>query len=320
MPILGSKGGGSAGGYGLAGASVPQYINATGGPITEDGDYRIHTFTGPGTFQVKSAKEPTYANVDYLIVAGGGGTYVGGGGGAGGFRESYNPSTSGPYTASPLASPTSLPVSKQSYPITVGAGGNDVDSGTETNGSPSVFSSITSAGGGAGGRGFPVSPTPGGSGGSGGGVGRDGSGIPGGAGNTPPTSPSQGNPGGTSSAPQYSGSGGGGGAASPGGNGGGGSSGGIEFGGSGGPGHGTQINPSPSVGTPGPSAPLRYYAGGGSGYFLGFPPPPPAGYGGGGQFIYPSTANPGTANTGGGGSGGSATGGSGIVIIRYKFK
>jgi hypothetical protein len=53
-------------------------------------------------------------NVDYLVVAGGGG----GGfqeeqeaGGAGGFRESYNPCTSGCYTASPLASPTGLPVS-----------------------------------------------------------------------------------------------------------------------------------------------------------------------------------------------------------------
>ena len=319
MPILGSKGGGSAGGYGLAGASVPQYINATGGTITEDGDYRIHTFTGPGSFVVKSAKEPTYANVDYFVVAGGGGTAGGGGGGAGGFRESYNPTTSGPYTASPLASPTSLPVSKQSYPITVGAGGNPAPG--ESNGTNSVFSSITSNGGGKGGLGFPNVPTPGGSGGSGGGVGRDGSGIPAGAGNTPPTSPSQGNPGGTSSAAQYSGSGGGGGAASNGGNGGGGTSGGIEFGGPGGPGHGTQINPSPSVGTPGPSAPLRYYGGGGSGYTDGNTSGT-AGYGGGGQGYGPQTpvSTSGTANTGGGGGGQDNSGGSGIVIIRYKFK
>ena len=319
MPILGSKGGGSAGGYGLAGSSAPLYINATGGTITEDGDYRIHTFTGPGTFEVQSAKEPTYANVDYLIVAGGGGTFAGGGGGAGGFRESYNPTTSGPYTASPLATPTSLPVSVTSYPITVGGGGNP--SPSESPGTNSVFSTITSAGGGAGGRGFPVSPTPGGSGGSGGGVGRDGNSIPAGVGNTPPTSPPQGNPGGTSLVNQYSGSGGGGGAASPGGNGGGGTSGGIEFAGPGGPGHGTQINPSPSVGTPGPSAPLRYYAGGGSGY-ADSPNTGNPGYGGGGRGY--SQAEPiatsGTINTGGGGGGGYTSGGSGIVIIRYKFQ
>ena len=46
-----------------------------------------------------------------------------GGGGAGGYRESHCASVSGPYTASPLASSTSLPVSVQGYPITVGAGG-----------------------------------------------------------------------------------------------------------------------------------------------------------------------------------------------------
>jgi hypothetical protein len=46
---------------------------------------------------------------------------AGGGGGAGGFRESKNPAA--PWTASPLASATSLPVSVTTYPITVGGGG-----------------------------------------------------------------------------------------------------------------------------------------------------------------------------------------------------
>jgi hypothetical protein len=46
----------------------------------------------------------------------------GGGGGAGGYRESYCSTTSGCYTASPLASSTSLPVTATGYPITVGAG------------------------------------------------------------------------------------------------------------------------------------------------------------------------------------------------------
>ena len=59
---------------------------ATGGTITTDGDYKVHTFTSSGTFTVSSA--PDY--VHYLVVAGGGGggghTH-GGGGGAGGYRE-----------------------------------------------------------------------------------------------------------------------------------------------------------------------------------------------------------------------------------------
>jgi hypothetical protein len=29
-----------------------RYVAATGGTITTSGDYKIHTFTGPGTFTV----------------------------------------------------------------------------------------------------------------------------------------------------------------------------------------------------------------------------------------------------------------------------
>jgi hypothetical protein len=36
----------------------PTYIAATGGTITCDGDYKIHTFTGPGTFTVTSVGNP----------------------------------------------------------------------------------------------------------------------------------------------------------------------------------------------------------------------------------------------------------------------
>jgi hypothetical protein len=85
------------------------YITATGGTITPCGDYKIHTFTSDGTFCVSAGGGPL-AVVDYLVVAGGGsGGTRGGGGGAGGFRESYCATTSGCYTASPLASATSLP-------------------------------------------------------------------------------------------------------------------------------------------------------------------------------------------------------------------
>jgi hypothetical protein len=51
-----------------------QYVTATGGTITCCGDYKIHTFTGPGTFCVSCAGNPEGSDtlVDYLVVAGGG--------------------------------------------------------------------------------------------------------------------------------------------------------------------------------------------------------------------------------------------------------
>ena len=83
MPILGSFGAGSGKGFGLTSGGAPDFICATGGTVTESGDFRIHTFTGPGSFVVNTAKEPSNANVDYLVVAGGGsGAYISGGGGA----------------------------------------------------------------------------------------------------------------------------------------------------------------------------------------------------------------------------------------------
>src|SRR5210317_889732 len=50
------------------------FISATGGTITESGDYKIHTFTGDGCFLVSSlgncAGGPN--SVSYIVVAGGG--------------------------------------------------------------------------------------------------------------------------------------------------------------------------------------------------------------------------------------------------------
>ena len=308
---------------------APSFINATGGTITTSGDFRIHTFTGDGNFCISTAPTPGNNNVDYLVVGGGGagGTPNGGGGGAGGFREAHTTPVSGSYTASPLSISTPLPVSAQNYPIQVGGGGSANNCGTN-----SIFSTITSAGGGKGG----TQGQAGSAGGSGGGAGRD-SNTSGGTGNTPPFSPVQGNPGGSVSSSAYAGGGGGGGASAAGTNGGGGSSGGGEFSGGGGDGHGTEINP--AAGVPGPSGPLRYFAGGGSGNNATGSPgavacsssPSPgrtgkAGVGGGGQGygasppISGSTGNA-TDNTGGGGGAGSAgLGGSGVVIIRYKFQ
>jgi len=291
----------------------PQYITATGGTVTCCGDYKIHTFTGPGTFTVSCAGNPLGSNsVDYLVVAGGaaGGFGDGAGGGAGGYRESSG-AASGCYSVSPLgACVSALPVSAQGYPITVGGGGTAPGSGSPGgNGSNSIFSTITSAGGGGGGTTTPGFGVAGGSGG-----GSFYNQPTGGAGNTPPVSPPQGNPGGggTGAAPLY-GNAGGGGAGAAGGNGSpscGGGDGGVGLANSI---TGTSVT----------------RAGGGGGAQGGSSVPGAVGAGGaggggaGGNST--CTTGSGTANTGGGGGGSAFSaplglGGSGIVIVRYKYQ
>jgi hypothetical protein len=303
-------------------AGGSNFIVATGGTITECGNCRIHTFTGPGTFTVCTVAVCAANNiVSHLVVAGGGGGGLnqGGGGGAGGFREVKNPVT--PYTASPLdgypSAPNRVTVTAQGYPITVGGGGcapgdTNLRAGS---GSNSVFSTITSAGGGGGGAEAPgcVGNRPGNSGGSGGGGSGQSNPGTGGAGNTPPVSPAQGTAGGNNepSGPAYGGGGGGGATVA-------GSNGLTSKGGNGGNGATSSINASSVT-----------YAGGGGGGSLGDPGIGLAGPGGGGAGAgIPERAGAaGTANTGGGGGGGSGgctnsgyNGGSGIVIIRYKFQ
>jgi len=306
----------------------PEYIVATGGTVTCCGDYKIHTFTGPGTFTVCSVGNPIGSDtVDYLVVAGGagGGGNGGGGGGAGGFRLSNSTCMPAPLT-SPLANPTGIPVTAESFPITVGAGGNaSPPSNDGDDGSNSVFSTITSSAGGGGGGTAPGqrSGRPGGSAGGGTYVSNTG----GGTGNTPPVSPPQGQDGGAgfSPAPVAPGlhSGGGGGASAVGGPG-------------NGPGGGPGGNGSFVVsagfagcnGTTGPVCGARYFAGGGAGSPGDTSTTSSGGDGGGGPSQHPSPAasRNGTANTGGGAGGGpggpicGGNGGSGIVIIRYKYQ
>jgi len=301
------------------------YVTATGGTVTTVcTNFKVHTFTGPGTFTVTCAGNSQGSNtVDYLVVAGGaaGGGAAGysgtaaGGGGAGGYRESGG-TASGCYAVSPLGSSPSpvaaLPVTAQGYPITVGGGGSTGGGCSQGgDGNNSVFSTITSAGGGGGG-GAPAPNNPGRNGGSGGGS----SCAPGspnvGTGNTPPVNPPQGNPGGIFPGTSF-GSGGGGATT-------------AGFGAPqiGGTGATSSINATPTA-----------RAGGGGGGGAG--PPAPvgtsggAGGAGGGGAGAPSPggchSTAGTANTGGGGGGGpvadgtiGGAGGSGIVIIRYKFQ
>ena len=306
--------------HNVANLAKPVFTEATGGTITTSGNFKIHTFTGDGCFVASqignSPIVPTGGpvNVDYLVVAGGGGGHNGspasrggGAGGAGGLRTTF---------PSPSCNAGAFPISVQTYPITVGGGGPASPGPTPgRKGSNSIFSTITSTGGGAGGSAYMDSPTSpgdltGGSGGGGGGSNACASVGSGGAGNTPPVSPSQGNNGGAGGAQNGNNRGGGGGGG--GGIGGGGSNGGDAgppgasvSGGSGGAGSANSITGSSVT-----------YAAGGTG--------------GGNHNQTSGTA--GTTNRGNGGGGGGgvacgpapigsgATGGSGIVIIRYKYQ
>jgi hypothetical protein len=295
-------------------ADVQQtYICATGGTETTCGDYKIHTFTGPGTFSVNGLGcAGLNDTVDYLVVAGGGGGAYnrGGGGGAGGLRDCTSAGFS---------------VTVQGYPITVGGGGSGPSPYPAPNadlegnpGSNSVFNSITSTGGGGGGH-----YCGGLTGGSGGGGGTSSppqlpfiNSYLGGAGNTPPVSPPQGNTGGTATpAGSPTGGGGGGGATAV----------------------GTNAQRTPGVagsggagkdlsGTFGTSSGECGVFAGGGGAGGGNPgtgyTPGSGGTGGGGPGGGDGAGTAGTTNTGGGGGAGQAggAGGSGIVIIRYKFQ
>ena len=217
----------------------------------------------------------TTLTVEYLVIAGGGGggSSFGGGGGAGGYR-----------TASGFSVTQST-----NYTVTVGAGGAAVTSGNN-----SVFSTITSTGGGSGGTGNNGSGVTGGSGG--GGAGNNFLTIDAVQSNWGNGTASQGNRGGGGSRTSLTDrGGGGGGAGAVGGN-----NDGTSTGGAGGAGLASSITGSSVTRAGGGGA--QGGAGGAGG----------GGAGGGGA---------GTANTGGGGGGHQGgtggTGGSGIVIIKY---
>jgi hypothetical protein len=261
---------------------------ATGGTITTDGDYKVHSFTSNGTFEVTSITntDPTLtgaatAEVEYLIIAGGGAgaadgstTPGNGGGGSGGYI------------------PGSALLTAQTYAVVVGAGGVGALSANAVTGGDSVFNSITADGGGGGGY---YINTPGEGGGSGGGGGAT-SGAGGGV-----TTAGFGN----SGEAGYSGGGGGGGGA--------GEDGGTDAAGQGGDGLASSITGS-SV--------TRAGGGGGS---IPSGTAKVGGAGGGGAGGSGGAGTDGSANTGSGGGAGvsggeSGSGGSGIVIIRYKFQ
>lgn len=239
--------------------------------------------------------------VDYLVVAGGAGATsdISGGGGAGGLRTSYGSSSGGG-----ASNETGLALNTgTNYTVTVGSGGTGLVSsgGSALNGSNSVFSTITSIGGGGGHR-----TGNGAAGGSGGGLSRGNSGT-----YTPGSgTANQGYAGGPDTG-AVAGTGGGG-AAAIGGNASGGGN--PSQGGAGGAGLAVSITGSS----------VTYAGGGGGGGYYGTGGAGGAGGGGtGGTGNAQNNATSGTANTGGGAGGGeqnatvARSGGSGIVILRY---
>jgi lysophospholipase L1-like esterase len=261
--------------------SIATFVAATGGTVTTDGDYKVHTFTSGDTFTVTAG-----GNVQYLVVGGGGGggSFVGGGGGAGGL----------------LANATDdYPVTAQAYSITVGAGGNGAATtdSAATAGGDSVFDTFTATGGGRGASGN-TSVTAAGNGGSGGGGSFHSTGA--GTGTS-----GQGHNGGTSSGSTDSG--GGGGASAAGGNGATGTQ-----GGNGGAGTSNSITGSAVTyaggggGSANGNKGLGGSGGGGDGSANG-------------GTAVAGTANKGGGG-GSGYLNAGAAGGSGVVIIRYKFQ
>ena len=151
----------------IAGAA---FIAATGGTITTCGDYKIHTFTGPGTFTVSDAGDVSGSNsVEYLVVAGGGGgggacISGAGGGGGGGSPAPIAPGLAGGSGGG------------GAYNGTGGAGNTPPVSPSQGNAggtqSPATTSPAYGAGGGGGATAAGTSGTPanGGAGGAGGGL------------------------------------------------------------------------------------------------------------------------------------------------------
>jgi hypothetical protein len=234
---------------------------------------------------------PQNYSIDMLVIAGGGGGggEAGGGGGAGGYRTSTQNFNTG-----------------ATYTITVGdggashAGGGDPGNpGSDSSVSGTGITTITSAGGGAGGY-YAGNGLSGGSGGGGG-----GDTTTGGSGNTPSTSPSQGNTGGNGAVPGgLRQAAGGGGASAVGGNA-------SSITGNGGDGTASSITGSS----------VTRAGGGGGGTNNPGSPNSTGGTGGGGDGgTVPNLPTAGTVNTGSGGGGRglsspSGAGGKGVVIL-----
>lgn len=139
---------------------------ATGGSVTTDGNYTVHTFNSSSDFIALGALNA----VEYIILAGGGGggagfgNGTGGGGGGGGLLSSISGFSSG----SASAALSSINISAGTYAVAVGAGGAGGDqAGPGASGTDTSFATVGTAigGGGAAGQNTNTAASSGGSGG-----------------------------------------------------------------------------------------------------------------------------------------------------------
>jgi len=261
---------------------------ATGGDISLEGNFIVHTFDASSDFTPLT----TITDAEYIILAGGGGggNSFGGGGGGGGLLSSITGFASGSATTA-LAPVT---VNAQTHTVTVGAGG-----AAGADGSDSSLGAIgTAIGGGEGGNRNHSAPDA--DGGSGGGAGDNtGNFNTGGSGTT-----GQGFSGGNSGGGNVDGGAGGGGTSSA--------------------GQETNGNAQGGDGTSNFLDERGWGAGGGGG-FNGNTTRNGGGSDGNDQTTYAGNAstggNSGVANFGGGGggatNGNAGAGGSGKIVIRY---
>jgi len=267
----------------LSDPPVVKYLEATGGVITIDGDYVVHTFSSSDTLEITQlATDPANNECEVLLIAGGGGGGVAGAG-AGGFKTFTQTAVVGSHLA------------------IVGSGGaGQIPGGSPNKGNDSSVFGVTSTGGGGGatvnGAGWNGNLRSGGQGGSGGG----GAQIAGASG--APGIVGEGNAGGTCNWALFNPAGGGGkGSSAPN----------VNSGpnsGNGGNGLASSI-----------SGVSITYCGGGGGGNDGTGSPGLGGSGGGGNGTITTGSN-GTANRGSGGGGGfirGGSGGSGIIYVKY---
>ena len=84
------------------------FTEATGGTVTTDGNFKVHTFTSSGTFSIGQVGDD---DIHHLVIAGGGGAGGSrssgangtGAGGAGGYRTSFGTSGANSSAESVLA-------------------------------------------------------------------------------------------------------------------------------------------------------------------------------------------------------------------------
>ena len=90
-------------------------IAATGGTITTDGDFKVHTFTSSGNFVISSVQGLGEVRI-LMVGGGGGGAYnAGGGGGAGGYNEKTYILNAGTFVVTIGAGGTGKTAANQSY-------------------------------------------------------------------------------------------------------------------------------------------------------------------------------------------------------------